>query len=863
MRFIYGIISLCGLVSLCGQEATLSTESTGELALEESAEATLGEVEASVVETVAVELVNQSWFVDRVGMAVVYFDAEVEELESLPHGVKGLSFLNIEVQATPDSKKGQSVATLRFVLRETGLVTIPSIEFTAGERLYRSMPAQILVGAPVRSEAMAVSLTAQKRQVYVGEPLRMEFAWRCDFEAGRLQALNYYPTFFNDTAVEVVIPRNTSDEKQQVGLPLGGRRVIANRRVLPEDGKPFGTVELPLFLRWNQPGKYVIPATRLECVRLIESNRNFGQYAAHFNNALFEAEDPRVRYERYYAESAPIEIEVLPLPEEGRLPAFSGWFAPLEVEVSVKPTEVEVGQFMEVEIEVTGQAPHGMIELPALRHERSLRGRFLVDDQVGRLWRADGTRFSARVRPLSVGVEAFPSLHFQSFNPETGRYEIVTTEPVPLTVHAGDGSGFIDVSAYTGAQVSLVEQPEGIWHNLEANVMDDCMNTLVQVLADWFWFFIIIGPLGFVVLLPRVRERRRRASDPDYRERMEAYRAFQKCADKDPEKWQAFLRFMAVSFRSKQGAWTVGDSRRALQAVGASEQDIEQVVALHAAVDRQDFSAGHGSEATVDFHGLGQRIFRLINQSTLLLLLCVLGLSMFSSAAEASDWTDAEALFEQAMNAQAGSDAATALFAESALKFQAVAEAGERPGGAWYNAGNAWFKTGALGQSIAAYRQALAFRPFDRELRENLQVVRQLTLTDLPPPSRGLGLPTIWLKALVVVISLVFWLCLLLYLRYRKRSQLIATIALGLAGFTFASALAWGQLRSVREGVVVVDEVIARKGPGYGYSHAFNEALQDGLEFKLVEGRGVWSLIQLVDGRQCWIPTAQAQFILE
>ncbi len=850
MRFVYTVIALSFFATLYGQDAELASDKAI-TEIDESAE--------PVIESVPLNLVNQSWFTDRIGMAVVYFDAEVDALATLPRGIKGLSFLDIEVQAIPDSNKGKSVANLRFVLRETGLVTIPSIEFIAGERIYHTMPAQILVGEPVPSETMSLSLIPHKRRIYVGEPLRLDFIWRCEFDAGRLQALNYYPPFFNDTSVEVVIPRNTSAEAKQVGLPIGGRRVIADRSLSPDKPKSLGRVELPLFLRWDKPGTYHIPATHLECARLLESSRNFGQYAAHFNNELFAAEDPRLRYERYYAESEPIEIEVLPLPEEGRSSRFSGWFAPTRVHISVTPTELEPGQLMEVTIQVSSQAPHGMIDLPPLRLQPKLRGRFLEDPQVARIWRADGTTFNARVRALSVGVDAFPSIEFQVFNPETARYEILTTDPVPLTVKAGDGASMIDISAYAGAQVSLIEQPEGIWHNLEVNWMDDLMNTVVVMLAEWFWLFLVMGPLAYVCLLPWVRERRRRATDPDYLARLDAYRAFQKCPDTSPEKWSAFLRFMAVSFQSNQAAWTVGDSRRALKSVGASEADIERVAALHASMDLKDFSVEQDPMPPVDFSGIGQRIFRLINQCILVLVL--LSLLSFATDAEATTWAEAEGWFDQAMSAQAGSDAASALFAESALKFQAVAEAGERPGAAWYNAGNAWFKTGALGRSIAAYRQAKALRPFDQRIDANLSAARQLTLTDVPPLNAGLMLPTIWLKAVVVICSLAFWFGLLLFLRYRKRILLVVAIALGLTGLGMITVWAIGQTQSLQQGVVIVDEVIARKGPGYAYAQAFDQPLQDGLEFHILESRGEWSLIEFEDDRQCWIPTSQLQFI--
>ena len=54
-----------------------------------------------------------------------------------------------------------------------------------------------------------------------------------------------------------------------------------------------------------------------------------------------------------------------------------------------------------------------------------------------------------------------------------------------------------------------------------------------------------------MVLLPVVRERRRRALDPHFRRRREAYAAFKRVRPRSPEKWPAFLRFMATQFGVK------------------------------------------------------------------------------------------------------------------------------------------------------------------------------------------------------------------------------------------------------------------------------------------------------------------------
>lgn len=813
------------------------------------------------VETVSVPitLVNKSWFTDRVGTAIIHFDSIVDQPELLPDSEYPLSFVDLEVRETPDSQKGKSAAIVRFIVRETGIATIPSIAFASEGKTYRSKAQQIQVGEPVKSADMSIRLTAEKRQVYVGEPIRIDFEWQCDLEAGRLQALNYYPQFFNDPKIEIVIPRNTDEEDDQVGIPIGGRRVIATRQLDDSDAQKLGTVSLPIYVRLKEPGAYTLPGTRLECAHLSKSTRKFGQYAAHFNNELFSAENPENEYQRLYVETPPIEFEVLPLPEQGRLPEFSGIFTPVDIKTEINPQALAVGDLMEVKIDVTTDAPYGMVEFPQLSRQKGLRGRFLVDDQLGELWKEGGTVFRTRLRALTTEVSAFPTLSIQVFNTETGEYEIISTAPSLLKVHPKDGSNFIDISNYAGTQVSLVEQPEGIWHNLEANVMNDLLNKLVLGLASWSWFFILLGPVAFVALLPMIREQRKRAQNLRYKAKIEAYSNFEKLPENTAEKWQAFVDFLAISFNSENKSWTVQDSVDALKSIGIDEQDIAQITAMHTAADAHDFHPEHPTAKKSALNSIGNRILELLKKSVLLLALSLL---LGVHDAEASDWQEAQTLFDQANATQVGSESAMALYTEAALKYQAAAEAGERPGESWYNAGNAWFKKGLLGRSIAAYRHARIYRPFDPHVQANLEVARALTLNDLPAEElKWATWPSPWLKALFVVISLIFWALLLLYIRYRKRSLLISSLLFGFFGLCNLFLFINANNNTGRFGVIVTSETYARKGPAYSYTKAFYEPLHDGLEFTLSEVRGEWALIVLPDGRECWVVHDQIQLL--
>jgi len=161
MRTFIWILPLLLTVLLNAQEVNPDVSAI------EAAPVTVEELQAAELESVsvAVEMINQSWFTDRTGTAVIHFDDLVVTPESLPSGVKGLSFIDIEIREASDSKSEKSTVIIRFILRDTGIVTFPSLEFFSETKHYRTIPEQLAVGSVVRTEAMSLTRSPAKRQV--------------------------------------------------------------------------------------------------------------------------------------------------------------------------------------------------------------------------------------------------------------------------------------------------------------------------------------------------------------------------------------------------------------------------------------------------------------------------------------------------------------------------------------------------------------------------------------------------------------------------------------------------------------------------------------------------------------------------
>ena len=63
------------------------------------------------------------------------------------------------------------------------------------------------------------------------------------------------------------------------------------------------------------------------------------------------------------------------------------------------------------------------------------------------------------------------------------------------------------------------------------------------------------------------------------------------------------------------------------------------------------------------------------------------------------------------------------------------------------------------------------------------------------------------------------------------------------------------------QGVILSDNIVVRKGDSEGYEPKFNEQLNAGVEFDLLESRPNWLHIELTDGQSGWIPATDAAMI--
>ena len=66
---------------------------------------------------------------------------------------------------------------------------------------------------------------------------------------------------------------------------------------------------------------------------------------------------------------------------------------------------------------------------------------------------------------------------------------------------------------------------------------------------------------------------------------------------------------------------------------------------------------------------------------------------------------------------------------------------------------------------------------------------------------------------------------------------------------------------TTRAGVTTADDIVVRKGNGDGYDRQFEETLQPGVEFVVIDQRPGWYKVELPDGSEGWLRQSEAEII--
>lgn len=484
---------------------------------------------------------------------VVVVEGSLEgKIGSLPT-VKGLAIGRPRGPSTESSMRSvggrmsiERRATWRIPIKAgaAGDFQIPPFKVTVGQETFETQPMQLRVREDLAGAELGyMQLELAPKKIVVGQPfdLTLTFGW----DAGLAAKINHADLslpWWGELAGAIEIEgaeRGLGGRKTTVGLNGDQQIEVESLGRQQVDGRDLVLYRLKRSFLATAAGSIELPVSHVE----------FGRVSG---GSIFDA--PRV-IEMYY-KSAPAEsLAVAPLPEAGRPIEFGGAVGTIEAYAKADRREVELGDSIKVKVTWSGDGNLEFFDLPDLTHVPGFDGLrlFGVQDEL----KSRSARVSVfDLAPTDASLTEIPPIPLVVYDPEEARYKTVATRPIPIRVHALEGTGTLEELdgevqrddirdiVTTGFSGDLGEGPEPMSSPFEGRGL-----------------WLPGSAAGLLVIFGLLRPRVRRGLDPGApleRRRRRAERALSRAlrrATEPSERQVAFAEFLGARTRTSAALW--------------------------------------------------------------------------------------------------------------------------------------------------------------------------------------------------------------------------------------------------------------------------------------------------------------------
>lgn len=268
-------------------------------------------------------------------------------------------------------------------------------------------PTQVI--EPTKDELFMVAEISEK-QVYVNQPITITYKLYIDARFGIAGLEN------------IQEPRYANFWSQQLLDKIQVTEVVRN-------GRPFRCVTLKQVLLYpQQAGEQVISPLSSTFVLQLPSNQ-----VDFFGNRSYITRTRSLQ-------TATTKINVLPLPEEGKPANFSGAVGNFSLSMNFPTRTLNAGETTEGEVVISGKGNFKLFDIPKLSFPPALEvyapkeKENLTNSTTGV---SGDITHSYTIVPQYKGKFPIPPLSFTFFNPETQKYETLTSENITIEVLNG------------------------------------------------------------------------------------------------------------------------------------------------------------------------------------------------------------------------------------------------------------------------------------------------------------------------------------------------------------------------------------------------------------------------------------------
>jgi tetratricopeptide (TPR) repeat protein len=612
-----------------------------------------------------------SGFLARGEQAVFEIRVEGQEPDEMPQ-VPRVEGVDIEAigYGRPQMYPGRRIeSSFRFLVSsyEVGIHIIPGVEVLVNGAKFMTEPVRIEIFDPgdlVWSEAAS-------EPAEIGDTVRYA-------SIIRIPQRKFFENQAFESEIKIYVPRDIARSVADWGVPEFERKGLAVWRYEPSDppgaanllGQPYVSLSYKTTMTALAAGEVEIgPAT----VRLIYVKTVFDRFAQRMQlQATLDI--PRLGF------------EVSPLPA-GAPEGFDNAVGNFTIATAIKETDVTEGEPIALDVIVSGAGNLDNLRSPEMSDASGWKVYDATPNQRGEERRElSGTVvFSQFIRPLEMKA-GVPPFRLVFFDPDTEKYETVTTELIQLAMSPAKGSAGFQASGPPQALPLPVERMSDILGLIDTS---DLLAPAGKRLPPWF-LHAMAAVLSLALIARALWIRYGHLFERD-----EAKRALKRDLE-------ALSR--AVS----------GDGLAFLRAAGGFAerwQLVDKNDEVRDMLDERDRLCFREAKSDVPVpKGRREKILRSLRRAALGLLLFTL-MPISVEGGEVS--TKAKEAYDSAR------------FEEAARLWLEAGSYADLSADTLYNIGNAAYRMGAPGQAALYYRRALARDSAHGEARQNLRFIER------------------------------------------------------------------------------------------------------------------------------------------
>ena len=750
----------------------------------------------------------------------------------------------------------------RVVAPAAGRYTVPALRLQQDGVEAATQAATFEVGDVPRTTDMVVRMRLPERAVWVGETFDATVEWLLSRE---VESHEFTVPLFSLEGAQVEAPRSTG--QQSVRFAAGASEVVLPlvRSEVREGGRAYTRFAFPARITPSRAGAFDIDPVRVVARLQVGTGRDTWGFR-------------RARHEWFGAEGQRRRLTVRPLPQSGRPETFVNAIGSgFSIEVQANRTVVSVGDPIELSIRLRGDGPLTGLSLPPLNGPGGLPPTHFgiaEDNPVGEVDEpTNSKRFVVTARVKSAEVQEIPPIAFAYFDPQTGEYRSTESQPIALSVGAGQWIGAGDVVAAPIATPRRSQQ-EPVETGGVATLLgaDMSLSAAAQTLAQPWGTHSATAAVATLYVLPsgvflavfwlsRSGGRRQRS-----RELRQASKTLESAlGSKRPAREAAPAVVVAVRRLAALAGVDPSTFTATLQRL--------ETVAFDPAAAEQPLPGEPVEELRQLARQWAKEVPRLAASAACVLLAVAFAAAspLPATAGQAQALQDARVQYRAALD-ETDRLRRMRLFADAERAWRPLAQAHPKAPAVQVDWGNAALGAQETGRAVLAYRRALRLAPNDNRARVNLAWLRDRQPLWLPRPAASATLDSLlfWrgqfnVAQLYCASAVAFAVGLLLLAPWsRRQPRWLRAVAVPFM-LAWAALAATGLLADDQRsaGVLLADGATLRSADSPGASPAFANPLPAGTEISILEARDSWLRVALADGTAGWLPTAQVEQVVQ